>query len=83
MGGHGAGAGVGEQIDQDIVGGEEEEIVVGGGEELLALLARGPTDGLDAFDAEWFDDSSGDRAPRKQWLTDHYPLATGSCSSGE
>ena len=35
--GHGAGAGVGEQVDQDIVGGEEEQVVVGGFEQLLAL----------------------------------------------
>ena len=54
--GHGAGAGVGEQVDQDIVGGEKEEVVVGGFEQLLALLARGPAKGFDAFDAEGFDD---------------------------
>ena len=56
MRGHGAGAGVGEQVDEDVVGGEEEEVVVGGFEELFALGAGGPADGLDALDAEWLDD---------------------------
>ena len=36
--------------------GQQEQIVVGGLEELLALGAGGPVDGLDALDAEGFDD---------------------------
>ena len=56
MRGHGTGAGVGEKVDEDIVGGEEEEIVVRGLEELFALCAGGPVEGFDAFDAERFDD---------------------------
>ena len=40
MRGHGAGAGVGEQVDQDVVGGEQEEIVVGGLEEVVRVAAR-------------------------------------------
>ena len=38
--GHGAGAGIGEQVDQDIVGGQKEQVVVRGFEQLLALLQR-------------------------------------------
>ena len=30
MRGHGAGAGVGEQVDQDVVGGKQEQVVVRG-----------------------------------------------------
>ena len=56
VGGHGSGAGVGEQVDEDIVGGEQEKVVVGGFEKLLALFAGGPADGFDALDAEGFDD---------------------------
>ena len=54
--GHGSGAGVGEEVDEDIVGRQEEEVVVGGFEELLALWAGGPVKRFDAFDAEGFDD---------------------------
>src|SRR6266536_2365655 len=54
--GHGSGAGVGEQVDQDVVGGKKEEVVVRGFEELLALGAGGPVKGLDAFNAKGFDD---------------------------
>ncbi len=57
--GHGSGAGIGEQVDEDIVGGEEEEVVVRGAEQLLALRAGGAANGFDAFDAEGFDDGAG------------------------
>ena len=57
--GHGAGAGVGEQVDEHIVGGQEEQVVVRGAQQLLALLTRGPADALDTLDAEWFDDGLG------------------------
>ena len=59
VGGHGAGAGVGEQVDEDIVGRQQEKVVVRGAEQLLALRAGGPVDGFDALDAEWFDDRAG------------------------
>ena len=54
--GHGAGAGIGEQVDQDIVGGQQEQVVVRGVEQLLALGAGCPAQGFDALDAEGFDD---------------------------
>ena len=56
MRGHGAGAGVGEEVDEDVVGVEKEEVVMCGFEELFALGAGGPADGLDALDAEGLDD---------------------------
>ena len=59
VGGHGAGAGIGEQVDEDIVGGQEKEVVVGGAEQSLALGAGRPVDGLDGFDAEGLDDGAG------------------------
>jgi hypothetical protein len=59
VGGHGSGAGIGEQVDEDIVGGEEKKIVAGGAEQLLALHAGGPANRFDAFDAERFDDRQG------------------------
>ena len=42
MRGHGAGAGIGEQVDEHIVGRQEEQVVVSGAQQLLALLAGGP-----------------------------------------
>src|SRR5580692_4318770 len=56
MRGHGARAGDGEQVDEDIVGGEQEQVVVGGFEEVLALAAGGPAQRFDALDAAGFDD---------------------------
>ena len=38
LGGHGAGAGIGEQIDQDVAGFDEEEVVAG----LFEVAARAP-----------------------------------------
>jgi hypothetical protein len=55
-GGHGAGAGVGQQVDDDVLRLEEKEIVVGGGQRGGALLAGGEADGLDRLDAKRFDD---------------------------
>ena len=60
MGGHGAGAGVGEQIDEHVVGGQQEEVVVRGPEKFFALRARRPANRLDALDAERLDDGFGD-----------------------
>ena len=56
MGGHRAGAGVGEQIDQNVGGGQKKKIVVGGAKKLFAICPRGPADGFDAFNAERLDD---------------------------
>ena len=56
VGGHGAGAGVGEQVDEDIVGVEEKQVVVRGGEQFLAMFARSPANRLDTLDAKWLDD---------------------------
>src|SRR5258708_15063739 len=41
FGGHRAGAGVREEVDQDIAGADLEEVVAGGLQKLLALLRRG------------------------------------------
>ena len=59
VGGHGAGAGVGQQVDQHIVGGEQKQVVVRGAQQFFALLARGPADRLDALDAKRLDDGLG------------------------
>ncbi len=56
---HGAGAGVGEQVDEHIVGRQEEQVVVGGTQQLFTLRAGGPADRLDALDAERLDDGFG------------------------
>ncbi len=55
-GGHRSGAGVGEQINQNIISGQQEKVVIGGFKKPLALLAGGPADGLDALDTERLDD---------------------------
>ena len=56
MRGHGAGAGVGQQVDEDVVGREQKQVVVRGAQQMLALFAGGPADGLNALDAERLDD---------------------------
>src|SRR5579862_332614 len=56
VGGHGSGAGVGEEVDEHIIGGKKKQIVVRGFEQFFALLAGSPANGFDAFDAEGFDD---------------------------
>jgi hypothetical protein len=53
MRGHGSGAGIGEQVDQNVGGGKKEQVVVSGFEQLFPFFAGGP---VNAFDAEWFDD---------------------------
>ena len=62
VGGHGAGAGIGKQVDQHIVGGEQKQVVVRGPQQLLAFFARGPADGLNTLNAEWLDDGPGHAA---------------------
>ncbi len=54
--GHGAGAGIGEQVDEDVVRREQKQIVVRGTQQMLALLAGGPADRLDALDTERLND---------------------------
>src|SRR5258708_23769453 len=56
FGGHGAGAGVGEEIDQDIAGVNEEQVVAGLLEETIALAGRSLAERFNTLDAEWFDD---------------------------
>jgi hypothetical protein len=51
--------GVGEQVNEDVGGGQEKKIVVRSLEEFLALGAGGPADGLNGLDAEGFDDGFG------------------------
>ena len=58
VGGHGAGAGVGQQIDQHIVGREKKQVVVCKLKKALAILALSPVDGLDTLDTEGLDDSA-------------------------
>ncbi len=56
--GHGAGAGVGEQIDQNISGVDEEEIVAGLGEKALAFRGSGVMQRFHALNAEGFNDGT-------------------------
>jgi len=56
FGGHGARSGVGQQIDQDILGVDQEQIVAGLLEEAFALFRRGVVERLHALDTEWLDD---------------------------
>lgn len=56
--GHGSGAGVGEQIDQHIIGSEKEQIVIRGAKEALAVGALRPVNWLDTLDEKWFDDGA-------------------------
>ncbi len=49
---HGAGAGIGQPVDQHILGAQLEDIEFGRFEHLLALRPRGHADRLDAFDAK-------------------------------
>ncbi len=59
MSGHGAGAGIGEQVDQNVVGRKQEQVVVGGAQQFLALLAGSPANGLNALDAEGLNNRLG------------------------
>jgi len=56
VGGHGSGAGVGEQVDKDVVSRKKKQVVMGGFQELLALLASRPADRFNALVTEGFDD---------------------------
>ena len=56
--GHRAGAGIGEQVDQDMAGVDQEEVVAGFGEVALALRRSGVVQRFHALDAEGFDDGA-------------------------
>jgi len=56
LGGHGAGAGVGEEIDAAVLGVEQEDVVVGRGKRLLALGVGRDLEGFRHLDAEGLDD---------------------------
>ncbi len=58
FGGHGAGAGIGEKVDQNVVGFDEEEVVPGLLEIALALLGGGVMERFHALDPERFNDRS-------------------------
>ncbi len=58
VGGHGAGAGIGKQVNQNIVGGQQKEVVERRAQRLLPLGASRPVNRLDAFDAKGFDDGA-------------------------
>ena len=53
---HSAGAGVGEQVDQNIVGLQQEQIVRGCSQQALTFGASGPADGFHTFDSKRLDD---------------------------
>jgi hypothetical protein len=70
---HRAGAGVGQQIDQHVVGVEREQVVAGLGQPRAALLERGEPNRLDRVDAKRLDDgleaassSNGTTWPRRR-----------------
>ena len=52
---HRAGAGVGQQVDQDVAGRNQEQVVAGLFEVALALFRSRLAQRLDALDAERFD----------------------------
>ena len=56
LGGHGAGARIGEEIDTAILCVDQEDVVVGRGECLLALGEGRDLEGFRHLDAEGFDD---------------------------
>ena len=55
LGGHGAGARIRQQVDEDVPGVDQEKVVPRLFQEPLALLARGLPQRLHALDAEWLD----------------------------
>ena len=58
MGGHGAGAGISQQVNKYVGGRKQKKVVVGCPQQHFPLLARGPAYGFDALDAKWFDDGA-------------------------
>jgi hypothetical protein len=53
---HRARSGVGEQVDEDVIGVQREEVVAGGDDVLEALLVRGQAERLHRVDPERLDD---------------------------
>src|SRR5271167_2583849 len=58
FGGHGAGAGIGKQVDQNVAGPDLKQVIAGCFEKPLALLGGGSPQRLDAFDAKRLDDGA-------------------------
>ena len=56
LGAHGAGAAVGQKIDEDVAGREQEHIIRCLPDEPFPLIPGGHADGLDRLDAKGFDD---------------------------
>jgi hypothetical protein len=56
---HGAGAGVGEPVNQHVFGAQLEHVEFGGFQQLLALRPGGHADRLDTFDAKRLDQGFG------------------------
>src|SRR5271165_7451009 len=57
--GHGAGSGIGEEIDENVIGGKKKQVVKRSPQPLLALRAGGPVNRLDALDAKRLDNGAG------------------------
>src|SRR5207237_1615207 len=49
---HGAGAGIGKQINQDVISRQKKEIVVSGAQHALAFIACRPADRFNTLDAK-------------------------------
>src|SRR5262249_13887557 len=58
FGGHGAGTGIRQQINQDVFRSQQKKVVVGGAQKLLALKARGPANRFNALDEEGLNDGA-------------------------
>ncbi len=59
MGRHRAGAGIGQQVDEHVIGRKQEEVIVCGAQQFFPLLAGCPADRLDALNTKRFDDGFG------------------------
>ena len=58
IGGHRSGAGIGQQINKDIIRREKKQVVVRVAQELFAFFARGPADGLNTLDTKRLDNGA-------------------------
>jgi len=50
--GHRPGAGIGKQVDENVIRRQKKKVIEPGAEQLLALRPRRPANGLDALDAK-------------------------------